>query len=725
MGVGVAYAGPTKSELAPDGDAIMRHVEFWLGGLMTGFVQVGWMNPNTANLTQFQTFEVTAYDEMAEFIEATNAVPGQSIYMRLALLKADLGTKAASDTDFLCAPGAWCDIDREGGADEAPNIYSTCRPNVAVVTGRTPYKRVQFGWKLSEPTFNGDGIKHLNQRICTRLGGDPAAVNPTRLMRIGGTLAWPYKAGRIVERTETVLFQDRPRFYPIHTIGLSFPVEEQQRQQSTGQPPAGLTTLGSMAPEGKTRQLISNALNDRNWHNSVVALASRLKGKGRTDEEIMLMSAGLTRPGFTVQDTMQELQGAIESAKLKYGFTSDDDDNVDPLLVDMDFAPTPWVAMDPTKIPPREWLFGDILARRFVSVLVAPPGVGKSILTIEAAVSIALKMDLGPFKAHEQTKVWLFNNEDPRDELNRRISAFAIASGINAERLNGHLFVDTGEEKHLMVAAYDENRNVIRMPVVERMVEHIQRHGIGLLIVDPFIETHGVNENSNNDINLVARLYREIAQRTGCAVWLVHHTRKTPAGAIASAPGDSDAGRGASALGGVARFTATLFNMSKEDAKALNVPEEERYLYVRFDDGKANLKLKNGAGIWWRKRSVSLENAQGFRPADSMGVLEWVDMDGLMDAASERRREQWDVIGVALCTQMEGGQEITLNNAVRLVKVAAANVGIVSDRSVARFLLDVLAMPKNVGAWRISHVKEQRGNGTNWIKKEEAPTWDR
>lgn len=389
-----------------------------------------------------------------------------------------------------------------------------------------------------------------------------------------------------------------------------------------------------------------------------------------------------------------------------------------------DFKPTPWVAIDPSSIPPREWLFGDILARSFVSVLVAPPGVGKSILTIEAAISIVLKRDLGPFKAHEKSKVWIFNNEDPRQELNRRISAFILANDLDAAKVAEGLFVDSGEERHLLIAKYDEDRNVMRMPVVDRLIEHIERNQIGLLIVDPFIETHGVNENDNGAISAVARMYREVAQKTNCAVWLVHHTRKTPAGASASAPGDSDAGRGASALGGVARFTATLFNMSKEDAKALAIEEEDRHRYVRFDDGKANLKMRTDQCIWWRKRSVSLGNERGFRPADSMGVLEWADMTDATTAAQEQRREQWQAIAYVLQGLVEEGEEITLNSAVAKLDGVARDQGFSSGRTLDRFLKDSLTKPYRQGAWMLTLTEKTQGNGRFWIGKRRAKAWE-
>jgi len=308
MGAALAYLGPTSCDLVPDGDAIIRHVEYWWNGLTDGYVQVGWMNPATAKLTKFRTFAVAAYDELADFIEETNAVPGQSIYMRNCLLREDLGTAAAEDTDFLLSPGAWVDIDREGGADEAKNVYSTCRPTLAVVTGRTPYKRVQFGWRTSEPIITPDTLRGLNKRICGRLGGDSSATNLSRLMRIGGTIAWPYKAGRVVERTETMLFNDRPRFYPLHSIALAFP-----EKTNEGPPAAANTQAATGLDTGRIRiaDLIVACRRNDHWHNNMVRLVGHLAALGRTDAEILGLAAGITLPGYTVEQSLKEMEDAL------------------------------------------------------------------------------------------------------------------------------------------------------------------------------------------------------------------------------------------------------------------------------------------------------------------------------------------------------------------------------------------------------------------------------
>jgi hypothetical protein len=85
--------------------------------------------------------------------------------------------------------------------------------------------------------------------------------------------------------------------------------------------------------------------------------------------------------------------------------------------------PTEFVWRDPSTIPPRPWLYGRHLIRRQVSVTVAPGGVGKSSLTICEGLAMASgRQLLGDWTAKD-LRVWIFNLEDPRDEMERRIIA--------------------------------------------------------------------------------------------------------------------------------------------------------------------------------------------------------------------------------------------------------------------------------------------------------------
>lgn len=64
--------------------------------------------------------------------------------------------------------------------------------------------------------------------------------------------------------------------------------------------------------------------------------------------------------------------------------------------------------------------YGRHLIRKQVSVTFAPGGVGKSSLTICEALAVASERELPGDWTAKGLKVWLYNLEDPRDEMDRR-----------------------------------------------------------------------------------------------------------------------------------------------------------------------------------------------------------------------------------------------------------------------------------------------------------------
>jgi hypothetical protein len=77
---------------------------------------------------------------------------------------------------------------------------------------------------------------------------------------------------------------------------------------------------------------------------------------------------------------------------------------------------TPYAWKDPTKITLRDWLYGFLLIRKFVTATVSPGAVGKSsLLTAEVLAMVSRKALLG-ILPKKQLRVWLWNLEDPQEE---------------------------------------------------------------------------------------------------------------------------------------------------------------------------------------------------------------------------------------------------------------------------------------------------------------------
>ena len=150
---------------------------------------------------------------------------------------------------------------------------------------------------------------------------------------------------------------------------------------------------------------------------------------------------------------------------------------------------------DGTAIPPREWLLGTRFVRRFVSLLAAPGGVGKSSFALASAVSLASGRNILDEHVHHSAPAWMMNLEDPADELHRRLAALMRLHRIGADALEGRLFAHHGRDRRLLMAEGGEAG--VAHPDQEAVLAEVRLHGIGLVVVDPFVKSHTLNENDN------------------------------------------------------------------------------------------------------------------------------------------------------------------------------------------------------------------------------------
>jgi hypothetical protein len=276
---------------------------------------------------------------------------------------------------------------------------------------------------------------------------------------------------------------------------------------------------------------------------------------------------------------------------------------------------TPFVWRDPLSIPPRPWVYGRHMIRKQVSVTVAPGGVGKSSLTLVEALCLATgRQLLGEWVDQTPLRAWVYNLEDPRDEMDRRVIGAMMHHGIRPDDVGDRLFLDTGRERALCTAIEARGEVTIVRPEMAALEAAIKERGIDVLIVDPFVSSHRVSENSSGAIDLVAKEWAALADRCNSAIELVHHTRKT-----GGAEATTEDGRGSTALMGAARSGRVLNKMAEEMREQAGIKDDATYFGI--DRDKANL-APAGARQWVRMASVDL--GQG----DHVGVAEawqWPD----------------------------------------------------------------------------------------------------
>jgi RecA-family ATPase len=176
-----------------------------------------------------------------------------------------------------------------------------------------------------------------------------------------------------------------------------------------------------------------------------------------------------------------------------------------------------WI--DPTAIPPRQWLHAKHYIRKYLSATAAASGTGKSSIVLLDAISMASGRDLLTGKAIVHRRVWYWNLEDPVEELQRRVQAIARQYGLNADDIGDRLYLDSGRSQPFCIAREDRRTGiVVNKPLVESATRNIVQRGIDVLILDPFVSTHAVSENDNGAIDTVAKDLAGIADAANCAV---------------------------------------------------------------------------------------------------------------------------------------------------------------------------------------------------------------
>jgi hypothetical protein len=692
------------STIQPDPNAMLRHVELVFGGgfdgALDGLVELAWTDPATGSLRNAQMFGTDQLEELVERAAELNRNERCNVYVGAALRKPGTAlAKRTADSDFHSAPFAWADIDDDCveaaiKATKAAGVPAT----MTVVTGRHPHMRAQFWWRLVDAERDGAVIKALCSSIGLALGGDSTVSNPGRVLRLGGSIAWPLKPGRVVESTEVHIPEDdRPPAYWASALAQAFaaPAPLLQTVPAASEPSAPSIApstskplelpIGSLSVEATLAAIQRND----HWHQNAVRLVGNWVARGLSNAEILSFAPALTigsaadGRSYTPEQTRLQLNSMITGARRKWNLPN-------PVVTIEDKLPPPPIEIEwedgasAAMIPRRRWLVGSFAIRGHLTVLVAPPGAGKSTLGIALAVAgVTGRGEIVGETVHETIKAWVWNNEDDRNELRRRLAAIMQQWNVAPADLRGKLGLNSGSERPLVIAKATKDGAVVRLPDIEAIIERVQAEGIGLLIVDPFVETHEVDENNNAQIKAVAAMWREVARRGDCAVVIVHHTGKPPSASPDAWTGSLSASRGASSLGGVARIMRTLFAMSQSDADKFGLDADERRLWVRLDDAKANLSLASGSARWFKRVSIIIANGEevgALVPGDPNERVPQVDRVAEIESALfEAIRTAWHA-GAPLSEQPRAKDRYAPGIVGQALRVAAETVADVLAR---------------------------------------------
>ncbi len=164
--------------------------------------------------------------------------------------------------------------------------------------------------------------------------------------------------------------------------------------------------------------------------------------------------------------------------------------------------------------PQTHWLIEGLWAEQAVGILGGEPKCCKSFLALDMALSIASGAHcLRQFPVRRQGSVLLFPAEDSLAVVRQRLEGIAVAAGLALSPLP--IEVITAPTLRLDLSA-DRQRLANTIAAIKPT----------LLILDPLIRLHRVDENDASQIAGLLSFLRELQRQFQLAVLVVHHARK-------------------------------------------------------------------------------------------------------------------------------------------------------------------------------------------------------
>lgn len=335
-------------------------------------------------------------------------------------------------------------------------------------------------------------------------------------------------------------------------------------------------------------------------------------------------------------------------------------------------------------IPPRPWLIENFLIREAVTMLTAPGSAGKSTLALQVALALATGDGTRfGFDVREAAKVLVINNEDPPDEMRRRVAAIHRHYGLDRAATFGKVRYFSNRDGKFQIATRDKNGRIHPTPDLAELKAYVRGEGVGCIALDPLVSIHQSEENNNTEMQRVMDLLTSFSISCSVSTLLISHTSKPGVATADGYAGNANAARGASSVKDACRLLLTLFGMSEKDGEKFGIDPRTRHRYVRLDDAKMNMSLASPEARWFSKATVYLDNAgaaPGARP-DALGVLVPAM---LKDASGAKLAAVAEIVARGIDGFM------SVNSAATLVRADPFFSGL-SERAAAKLVVEAFA----------------------------------
>lgn len=540
-----------------------------------------------------------------------------------------LPNRAAKDADIVASFFHWADGDDQQAADNIKSFVGP-RPTYVVLTGTEPSHRPHVYWELEEPAINLEAWSVTQRAIAATLATDSTVVNPSRIMRVAGTVNWPkpqkVAKGYITEVTQIHIHDPDER--PAVTS------DRMARAFAGARPQTGGIHIATGEyhdrDTGSYMDILRRAQTDGEKHGGVRDLAASLAGQGVK----RAMAEAIIRTSCPVWD--EGVQKLIETAYAKFTPRADNE-FVELSDEEKDSIPAapflPWEIQDLSQIPYPQFVYSDFYARGYTSVTLAPPKVGKSMLGLAEAIDMATGRGFLTGVQTEPRVVVYYNAEDDQSVINSRVAALLEHYKIDQSEIAGRLFATSGVDADGFYLVSGQE-GVINEQLFVSIEKFIDEYSADALIFDP-LQDLSHSPETNEVFRILGQRLRRMATTTGVALGLIHHTRKIAPGMTATI----DDGRGGSALRGTARFNRLLVPMTEDEGAKAGVENHRHFL--RVGDIESNLAPPSATvNRWFEKISVQTPNGHF---VGAVKPWKWPDaFDGITRQDAARVRGEID-----------------------------------------------------------------------------------
>lgn len=164
--------------------------------------------------------------------------------------------------------------------------------------------------------------------------------------------------------------------------------------------------------------------------------------------------------------------------------------------------------------PERHWLIEGLWADQAVGIVGGEPKCCKSFLALDMAVAVGSGAPcLRRFPVVRTGRVLLFAAEDALHVVRERLEGICGAASVRLADLD--IQVITAPTLRLDLGADQQ-----------RLAETVSSLRPLLLVLDPFVRLHRIDENASAEVAPLLAYLRDLQRRFALAVALVHHARK-------------------------------------------------------------------------------------------------------------------------------------------------------------------------------------------------------